>query len=110
MGLPGASCRRGVDVAHVVADLVRAQLRQLRADADPGGTPVARQHSHDEPADRQIDGLDQRLRERARALSRRRLLQQRHADRALTAPGSSVIKRGRSAPASGTAVTTRSSN
>ena len=60
--LAGAGGRRGIDVAHVVADLVRAQLRELGADADAGGAPVAGQHARDQPVDRDVERLDQRLR------------------------------------------------
>ena len=50
MRLAGPGGRRRVDVAHVVADLVGAQLRELGADADAGRAPVAGQHPRDEPA------------------------------------------------------------
>ena len=38
MSLPGAGGRGGVDVAYVVADHVRTELRELHAGADAGGT------------------------------------------------------------------------
>ena len=42
VGRAGARAGGGVDVAHVVADLVRAQLGELGAQADAGGAAVAR--------------------------------------------------------------------
>ena len=56
----GAGARGGVDVADVVAGLVRAQLGELGAEPDPGGAPVARQRPGDQPGDAQIQRLDQR--------------------------------------------------
>ena len=48
--LAGAGGRGRVDVADVVADLVRAQLCELHADADARRAPVAGQHPRHEPA------------------------------------------------------------
>ena len=45
----GARGRRRIDVADVVADLVRAQLGELDAEADAGGATVAGQRAR-EPA------------------------------------------------------------
>ena len=56
------SRRRRVDVPDVVADLVRAQLRQLHPDADAGGTAVAGQRTRDQPVDGDVERLDQGLR------------------------------------------------
>jgi hypothetical protein len=71
VGLAGPRCGRGIDVAHVVADLVGAQLRELRSDADAGGAPVTGERPRHQPVDPHVEGFDQRLRDRARALSRR---------------------------------------
>jgi hypothetical protein len=62
-------------VANVVADLVRAKLRELHADADTRGPSVAREHARHEPSDREVDGLEQRLGQRARTLPCRRRLE-----------------------------------
>ena len=67
--LAGARRCRRVDVAHVVADLVRAQLRELGPDADACGPAVTGQRPRDEPGDRDVERLDQRLDDRTRALS-----------------------------------------
>ena len=53
--LPGPRGRGGVEVAHVVAGLVGAQLRQLGADADAGGAAVAGQAARDQPHERDVD-------------------------------------------------------
>ena len=74
MWLTGPGGGGGVDVAYVVADLVGAELRELHADADAGGTPIAREHPGHKPRDREVERLDQRLRQRAWALPRRRRL------------------------------------
>ena len=47
----GAGARGRVDVAHVVAELVGPQLRELGAEADPGGAAVARKRARDQPVD-----------------------------------------------------------
>ena len=69
--LAGTGGGGGVDVTHVVTDLVRAQLGELCSGADPGGSPVARKHPRDHPADGDVERLDQRLRHRPRALAGR---------------------------------------
>ena len=67
--LAGARGRRGVEVADVVARLVRPQLRQLGAGADTGGAAVAGQAVRDEPHQRDVDRVQQRARDRARSLA-----------------------------------------
>ncbi len=92
MRLPGAGTRGGVELADVVADLVRAQLRELRARADAGGATVARQGTRHQPRDREVERLDERLGDRPRTLPRGRRLQQRRAHRARTTVVDSCIR------------------
>ena len=108
VSLPRAGGRRGVDMAHVVADLVRTKLSELHPDAHAGSAPIARQHPRHQPRDREVERLDQRLGQRAGALARRRRLEQRRGHRARTTVGASRIRS--ATPGSGTAVSTRSSN
>jgi hypothetical protein len=61
-------------VAHVVADLVRAQLRQLHPQADAGRAAIAGKRSSDKPVHAGVERLDQRLWKWPRALARRRRL------------------------------------
>ena len=98
-------CRR-VDVAHVVADLVRTQLRKLGPHADARGPAVTGQRPRDELGDRDVERLDQRLHERTRALSGGGRLEHDLGHEALTVRVSWVK---RVVPGSGTAVSTRSS-
>ena len=63
--------RRGVDLADVVADLVRAQLRQLGPDPGAGGGTVAGQQPARAPREPQLHGIEQRGRHPARALAGR---------------------------------------
>ena len=96
-------------MAHVVADLVRAELGQLDAEADARGAPVARQRARDQPVDADVERIDQRLGHRARTLPRRgRLpaasLTPRTPPLADHAGGSGRV----AAPGSGTAATTLS--
>ena len=56
--------RRGVDLADVVADLVRAQLRQLGPDPGAGGGTVAGQQPARAPREPQLHGVEQRGRHR----------------------------------------------
>ena len=108
VGLSGAGRGGGVDVAHVVADLVRAELCKLQADAHAGGTAIARQHPRNQPRDREVDRLDQRLGKRPGALAGCRRLEQPGGHRARTTVGASRIRS--AVPGSWTAVSTRSSN
>jgi hypothetical protein len=71
VGLAGSCCGRRIDVTHVVADLVGAQLRELCPDPDTSGAAVTRERPRHQAVDRDVKGFDQRLRDRARALSRR---------------------------------------
>jgi hypothetical protein len=64
----GARRRRRVDLAHVVADLVGAQLRELGAGADAGRAPVTGQQPGRAAGDDEIERLDQRRGHRARSL------------------------------------------
>jgi hypothetical protein len=57
-----ASRGRRIYVAHVIADLIRTELGELRADADPRRTPIAGQRSGDQTAERVVERFDQRLR------------------------------------------------
>ena len=57
-------------MADVIAHLVRAQLGELGAQADAGGPAVARQGLGHETVDGEVDRLDERLRDRAGALTR----------------------------------------
>ena len=104
--LAGARGGSGIDVAHVIANLVGAQLGELGPGADPGRPPVARQHPRDQAAERYVERLDQRLRQRTRALPGRGRLQTCRAHPALATVGASWIRW--SAPGSGTAASTRS--
>ena len=67
-GTPVRARRRRVDLADVVADLVRPQLRQLRALPDAGRAAIARQRARGAARDDEVERLDQRRRHAARAL------------------------------------------
>lgn len=69
--LSGTGSGGGVEVADVVADHVRAQLRELEARPDPGGAAVTRKRARDQSSDHHVDRLDHLLRHRARALTGR---------------------------------------
>jgi len=77
MGLARPSGRGGIDVAHIVTYLVRAQLRQLGPHADSGGAPVAGKRAGHQTVDRHVEHLDQLRRNRARSLTGGRDLQAR---------------------------------
>ena len=72
---PGARAGRRVELAHVVADLVGPQLRELRAAADAGREPVAGKHPGAALRERQRERLDERSRDRPRPLARGRDVQ-----------------------------------
>jgi hypothetical protein len=65
----------GVDLAYVVADLVRAQLCQLGPAPDAGGQPVAGQHPARSARDHQVELLDDVARDRPGPLAGRGDLQ-----------------------------------
>ena len=93
---------RRVDLAHVVAHLVRAELRQLGPHPEPGRAPIPGERTRRPPRDHQVERLQQPLRHRTGALPGRGgdWLDRAHA--AVAPPSRS--KRG-----SGTAASTRSS-
>ena len=75
--LASAGGRGRVDLANVVAHLVRAQLRDLRAGPHAGAEAIAWQHAAHAARHQQVEALDQALGHRARALPRERLYQVR---------------------------------
>ena len=95
----------GVDLPNVVADLVRPQLGQLGARAEPGGTAVARQRSRGPLGRHEIERLEQPLRHVPRALAGRGRLERARAHAAAIPGSRSMFVRG-----SGTAASTRSSS
>ena len=64
----GAGAGRGVEPAHVVADLVWADLRELGALAEAGRAPLARQHAGRALREQQVERLDEGAADRARSL------------------------------------------
>ena len=82
--LAGARGRRGVDLAHVVADLVRAQLGELGARPHAGGAAVARQRAGRVARDDEVERVDQRRRHAAGALPGGRRSEDRVAHAAAT--------------------------
>ena len=83
MRLAGARGRGGVEVAHVVADLVGAKLRELGAGADAGRAAVARQRARDARARRRGRAPRRAPRASARALAAPRAVRR---TRGLTPP------------------------
>ena len=69
MGLAGACGRRGVEMAHVVAGLVRAQLRELGPAADTDRSPLAGHPARDQPHHQQVDRVDEPVDDRPGALT-----------------------------------------
>ena len=67
----GAGGRRRVDLAHVVAGLVGAQLRQLGARADPGAAVFPRADPADAPYEGEVERLHQGAGHRAGSLAAR---------------------------------------
>jgi hypothetical protein len=67
--LTGPSCGRRVEVANVVARLVRSQLRELESGTDPGGAPIAGQGARGVARNDQIERLDEPLGHRTGALA-----------------------------------------
>jgi hypothetical protein len=81
------ACARGrgrVDLAHVVADHVRAQLRQLGAGAHTRGAAVARQGAGRVARDDEVERVDQRRRHATRPLAGGRRSEDRVAHAAAT--------------------------
>ena len=65
----GAGGGGGVELAHVVAGLVGAQLRELGARADAGRAVLARDDAAGAAHEGEVERLDERGRDRARALA-----------------------------------------
>ena len=82
--LARARGRRRVDLAHVVADLVRAQLRELGAGAHARGAAIARQGAGRVARDDEVERVDQRRRHAAGALTGGRRSEDRVAHAAVT--------------------------
>ena len=82
--LARAGCRRGVDLAHVVADLVRTQLRELGAGAHARGTAVAREGAGRVARDDEVERVDQRRRHATGPLTGGRRSEDRVAHAAVT--------------------------
>ena len=69
VGHAGPRARRRVEVAHVVADLVRAKLRELGAEADAGRAVLTGERAAGPARERQVEQLQRSSGERARTLS-----------------------------------------
>jgi hypothetical protein len=67
-----AGAGRRVEAAHVVAHLVRADLGELGAGAEPGRAPLARQRPGRAAREHEVERLDERARHRPRPLAARR--------------------------------------
>jgi len=65
----GARAGGRVELADVVAELVRAQLRELGAAADAGCEAIAGQHARAAPRERQRERVDERSRRRPGTLA-----------------------------------------
>ena len=92
-------------MAHVVARLVWAQLRELGAQADARGAAVTREGLGHEAVDGEVQRLDERLRDRAGALARGRGREQRVSHALINPPAlrsSRSARIRRRAPGSGT--------
>ena len=74
----GARARRGVELAHVVAELVGAQLRELGAAAHAGRRAIAGEHARPAARERQRHRVDERRRDRSGTLARGRDPQRVH--------------------------------
>ncbi len=115
-GMPGAGRGGGVEMAHVVAELVGPQLGQLGAQADPGGPAIAGQRPRHQPGHGDVQRLDQGRGNRARALARGRRCEQRLGHALLLSQSAWVVSSSasgrirRSALGSGTVASTRSSS
>jgi hypothetical protein len=72
-----AGGRRGIDLAHVVADLVGTELSQLGAHAEPRRAAVARQRARGTASHDQIELVDQALGHAPRSLAPRGRAQKR---------------------------------
>ena len=66
---PRAGGGGGVELAHVVAGLVGAQLRELGARADAGGAVLARDDAARAPDEGEVERLDERGRDGPGALA-----------------------------------------
>ena len=67
----GAGRGGGVELTHVVAHLVRAQLHQLGAGTGAGRQVVARHHAAGAAHEREVERVQQGARHRPRALAAR---------------------------------------
>ena len=69
VGDAGARAGGGIDRADVVAELVRPDLRELRAGAAARRPALARQHAGRAAGEHEVERLDERALHRARALA-----------------------------------------
>ena len=97
--------RGRVDVTDVIADLVRPDLGEFHPEPNPRRAAFARQRPRQQPVDRDVERLDQRLWDRAGTLASRRRLNEvgRH-----PAAATGLVRWRR--PGSVTAASTRSSS
>ena len=113
MGRAGARAGGGVDVAHVVAQLVRAQLGELGAQPHAGGAAIAREGLGDQAVDGEVQRVDERLDDRAGALPGGRGCEHRVSHALISPPAlrsSPSVRMSRRAPGSGTVARTCSTS